>query len=347
MRRMAHDKGRGAKTPADTYPAIRAALEFLGDHHSSLFEPSPKKASAPGAGRILNCGIYVASGYVARLMPTGPAAQAGLRVGMHLLKVDNNDHPTGADFYTTADQLTVVAQEGANPAETFAVTPGGGRESYEPSGRIIDGKYGYIDIPHFSGNSAMGKQFTDRAQELIRTFDTSKLKGWIIDLRLNGGGNLWPMIAGLGPLYPAGKLGSFVSADGTVDWVYENGQAGTKNNKMATATAPYSLQAAGRPIAVLVSENTGSSGEAMLITFRGIPNVRSFGRPTYGVPTANNYFPLSDGATINLTVALDADRTGKEYDTKISPDVAIKSDWSKLGRDDDPDVRAAIRWLAK
>lgn len=38
--------------------------------------------------------------------------------------------------------------------------------------------------------------------------------GWIVDLRGNEGGNMWPMIAGLSPLLPDGTLLSFAARTG-------------------------------------------------------------------------------------------------------------------------------------
>jgi hypothetical protein len=53
---------------------------------------------------------------------------------------------------------------------------------------------------------------------------------------------------------------------------------------------------------------TASSGEAIVVAFRGRPQTRSFGEPTDGVPTANDTFPLSDGALLVLTVAVDSEK---------------------------------------
>jgi C-terminal processing protease CtpA/Prc len=51
----------------------------------------------------------------------------------------------------------------------------------------------------------------------------------------------------------------------------------------------------------------------MTIAFRGRHRARSVGLPTAGVPTANDTFRLSDGATLLLTTAQDGDRTGYVY----------------------------------
>src|SRR5438093_4023326 len=97
------------------------------------------------------------------------------------------------------------------------------------------------------------------------------------------------------------------------------------------------------PVAVLTNGNTASAGEAVAISFRGRPSTRSFGSPTYGVPTANTFMKLSDGASILVTTAREADRTGRVYgiDEKLQPDQQVSgTGYTKDGADDTV-VRAA------
>ena len=81
------------------------------------------------------------------------------------------------------------------------------------------------------------------------------------------------------------------------------------------------------PIAILTDEWTGSSGEAVLLAFRGLENVRSFGSPTAGYASTNTVFRLYDGTQIVLTVGADvALRTGEVFcEEPIPPDVLTDS----------------------
>jgi hypothetical protein len=74
------------------------------------------------------------------------------------------------------------------------------------------------------------------------------------------------------------------------------------------------------------------------IAFRGQALSRSFGQPTQGLPTANEGFELSDGAEINLTIAISADRTGQYYDSAVVPDVGVDGDVAQVWAQ-------AIAWL--
>ena len=55
---------------------------------------------------------------------------------------------------------------------------------------------------------------------------------------------------------------------------------------------------------------------------------------------------LSDGAVLNLCEVIDMDRTGKTYDTKVSPDILVKTNWTRFNQADDRAIQAAIRWIS-
>jgi hypothetical protein len=57
-------------------------------------------------------------------------------------------------------------------------------------------------------------RFAVQTQELICSLDQVHPGGWIVDLRGNSGGDMWPMVAGLGPIIGDGVLGAFVAPDG-------------------------------------------------------------------------------------------------------------------------------------
>jgi C-terminal processing protease CtpA/Prc len=144
-----------------------------------------------------------------------------------------------------------------------------------------------------------------------------------------------------------GEAGAFVDGKGEQQvWGYRGGQALLAGRTMARTTeGTYTLQRPEPPVAVLTSGATASSGEAIVVAFRGRPATRSFGEPTNGVPTGNAFRPLPDGAVINLTGVVDADRTGQTYDDRIPPGELVPIDWTAFATEDDPVLRAAIAWL--
>jgi carboxyl-terminal processing protease len=211
----------------------------------------------------------------------------------------------------------------------------GGAQNPRPEVRSLEPAIGYISVPAYSGGEQTASQAYARdvhaALEKVAPLVTC---GWLVDLRGNGGGNMWPMLNGLQPFLGSEGLGSFVSAEGSGPlW-----RAGD-NVGVAPPASLNNLKA--DAVAVLTGPRTASSGEAVAISFRGRPNTRSFGQPTAGLSTANENYRLPDGSMILLTVSVEADRTGKRYGDKILPDELIEAAQGTP----DPQIAGAIRWL--
>ena len=218
------------------------------------------------------------------------------------------------------------------------------------SGKNINGNIGYIKMKGFSsGDSKSVTTYTDSLQKLIKTIDNKNIKGWIIDLRENTGGNCWPMLAGIGPILDDGICGYFVDASGRKsEWFYENGKSGINSKAIVkTSIKPYRLINRNSPIAILTGNRTASSGEVIVTAFHGRANTMSFGEKTAGLSTGNASFNLSDGSMIFLTSSIYADRNGKLFGKKIKPDVEIEFDNDKIDADDDKVIEQAIEWIIK
>lgn len=212
------------------------------------------------------------------------------------------------------------------PAQAEAFTTGPAAFD-EPVVELRDDRIGYVAIGRYSGD--IGDQADAYATALASDLSvaTSAACGWIVDLRTDSGGNMWPMIGGLAPLIGAGNVGSFVYPNGTIEnWTLEDGTAYWDGAPMTTYAAEVSVD--GPPIAVLVGPRTGSSGEATAIAFHGRPDTQLFGQPTAGFTTSNEPLALSDGALLILTMSVFTDRNGESYgqDMSIEPDVLVDGD---------------------
>jgi C-terminal processing protease CtpA/Prc len=197
---------------------------------------------------------------------------------------------------------------------------------------------GYVSVGSFAGTPAEAITFANAIQTTIRDADRDGLAGWIVDLRGNGGGNMWPMIAGVGPVLGEGLLGFFIAPTGTTTaWEYRDGASWSGSNLGHRVDNPYRLRRDRPRVAVLTDVGVASSGEATVVAFRQRPDTRSFGVATCGLSTANSPFNLADGAVLNLTVAVMADRTRTSYGDRIEPDEVI-ADRTEL-------VTRAVAWL--
>jgi hypothetical protein len=184
---------------------------------------------------------------------------------------------------------------------------------------------GYVKVNGYtSGTSFENIAFAQDIQDNIRNQDHSNIKGWIVDLRNNTGGNMWPMLAGIGPVLGEGVAGYFIDPDSIQQvWSYSNGASQLESNSIIQVADFYELVNPNPKVAVLLNGAIGSSGEAITIAFIGRPNTKSFGVATCGLSTANTSFTLSNGYILNLTTAYMADRNQVIYGQTVTPDTAV------------------------
>jgi carboxyl-terminal processing protease len=221
-------------------------------------------------------------------------------------------------------------------------------QSVSFSGRVINNDVGYIKVKDFSsGDSTAMSEFSNNLQNLIKTLDGQHIRGWIVDIRENTGGNCWPMLTGLGPLIGDGICGYFINANQKKSaWYYKDGVAGVNSVGICKVSNPaYKLKNQNQPIAVLTGPHTASSGEIVAIAFRGKNNTKSFGQSTAGLSTGNGNFRLSDGSMIFLTSSIDADRRENAYGGRVKPDYYIPFEYYEINTDRDKLPSSAIEWI--
>ncbi|RZM06436.1 MAG: hypothetical protein EOO88_53395, partial [Pedobacter sp.] len=216
----------------------------------------------------------------------------------------------------------------------------------KPASKLLSGNIGYILVPGFSSiNEKVSTDFATEIQNMIRKLDTNnQIAGWIVDLRGNTGGNMYPMIAGLGPLTGEGTLGYFIGIVNNKKirnpWFYKSGSSGAGKTTVSKASNPYKVKNAKTKIAVLIDPLTSSSGEMTAISFIGKKNSRVFGSQSGGYTTGNAAFGLSDGANLLLATSYTADRNLKQYKAYLTPDVTIE----QSSGSEDEGIKAAMLW---
>lgn len=221
------------------------------------------------------------------------------------------------------------------------------------NGRVL----AHVVVPHCSGqyaewerNTPYFEEFERKLSGIVADLLSQKPDGWLVDLRGNGGGNMWPMLAGIAAVLGEGDLGSFQSPGGGAStWFLKDGQVtqregGTETGQSRIPGSPVSNSHLPW-VAVLLDRGTASSGEAVAISFAGRPRARSFGEHTAGFSTANHNVPLPDGALLLLCSSVEADRTGRPYPDGIDPDVALPVPESRPAEDADAVIQAAEDWI--
>jgi C-terminal processing protease CtpA/Prc len=220
-------------------------------------------------------------------------------------------------------------------------------DSRQPYSKLLANNIGYIYVPAFgSASDTACQNFAKKIQTFIRNLDCeNKIKGWIVDLRDNHGGNMYPMIAGLGPLIGNDTLGYFTSPKSnvkTIGWFYKLGSTGIGGKITLDIKNPYSLKDKNSKIAVLIGSHTASSGEMTAISFIGKSNCKLIGKPSGGYTTGLRGFKLSNGAVLYIASGYSIDRNKKIYIGKIQPDILTEV---KTSDNNDTDIVTAQNWI--
>ena len=188
---------------------------------------------------------------------------------------------------------------------------------------------GYVRVPRFtdnlSGDPSGAKAYIGEIINKIKKQDRAELKGWIIDLRGNLGGDMWPMLIALEPFLQEGVLGYFSADDDVKKWSLKSGEVyldrQSQNSRFDVDPGKYKAVYGRVKIAVLINGNTASSGEAVAIALKSLKQVKYFGVKTGGFATSNEIIPFSNDEYLILTTAFMKDKYSKMYPDGIHPDV--------------------------
>jgi hypothetical protein len=146
------------------------------------------------------------------------------------------------------------------------------------------------------------KSYQERVHEQIKRGEQFQVDGFVIDLRGNRGGSMWPMYHGILSLVGTGDVGAFfsleksnasskrlhtVSIDETEHRLVRErfDEISSAHYRDRPNLIPGNLLDA--PVAVWVDGATGSAGEITSLILRGRPNTTIIGVPTAGMATCN------------------------------------------------------------
>lgn len=193
--------------------------------------------------------------------------------------------------------------------------------------KIIDGDIGYILIPRIIFFDINEKSIHNAAQpiydEIAKLKAKKNLKGWIIDLRFNTGGNSTPMLLALYDFLGNNNIWGTVGLDKKVKSIVKlNSGIYYDNSKRQGSINPVTPLLDQSKVALIIGPATGSAGEIVALAFKERPNTVFIGEETYGATTSNIEASLPFNITMALTTGLDSDRNGKTYGT-IVPDITI------------------------
>ena len=178
-------------------------------------------------------------------------------------------------------------EENAGPEPPFSDLVG------EIRGEWVQDSIAYLTVPWVSStDSLVCERVADSLQALIARLDERGISRWIIDLRMNSGGNCWPMLTGIGPLLGEGVCGYFVAAGERIPIAYHDGSAFQGRHILCrVSTKGYHTQKDHKSIVVLTGKRTVSAGEIVALAFKGRAQTCLIGEPTAGLTKSPSITP--------------------------------------------------------
>jgi C-terminal processing protease CtpA/Prc len=330
---------------------LLTALRTAGDNHSYLLRPDNLDQFAVAEGY----GFLLAADRVVTIYAEGPAAIAGLQIGdtIELMNgVPPVTFPYVFDPYNGWRETSInlsIHRAGDSSPMVISIEASNYSQYAAPTGERLAGDIGYIAVPGF-WVLEKGQEYVEIADGILRSIDQTSTCGWIVDLRLDTGGNYPPMISAVGPILGNGRFVGWELSGGYRYWVsYADGAIRLDEMLVSDYLGEneYELKAPAPPVAVLTGPLTGSSGEVATLAFVGRPDTRLFGETTAGASTAIRQFVLFDGTVIGLATSAMIDRTGETHLEGVVPNETVATDWSTYGTDGDPVIAAAQEWLSQ
>ena len=251
-----------------------------------------------------------------------PAAKAGLIPGDIFLEVNGID-ATGKNTSEVSELLkgtpgTIVKLKMQRPGEKEPFVKELKREKIKidniPYYTVFDNGVGYAILSQFTKDCA--RELKDVIVEMKKNHE---LKGFILDLRGNGGGLLAEAVDIVNMFVPKNKL-----------VVYQKGKVAEHNYNHYTQHEPLDLDI---PLVILVNEGSASASEIVSGSIQDFDRGVIVGQRTFGKGLVQNIFPMSYNTQIKVTVAhyyLPSNRCIQEIDyskkKKNATDTLAKND---------------------
>jgi carboxyl-terminal processing protease len=333
------------------YTALRKELEKLSDPYTRFMDPKQYEAlSNQTSGELSGIGIRLEVSDKTKVLTvvepieSSPAIKAGILSGDRILAI-NGKQTKGmtvedASNLIRGDVGTKVSLEiRRDEGQPFVLSITRARielptvrYSLKQEGKT---KIGYIRLNEFSSHAA------DQMRRAIKSLQSQKIDGFVLDLRGNPGGLLQSSI----------EISRMWMGDGAI--VRTVDRRGKNEEMAANQTAITQL-----PLVVLVDGNSASSSEILTGALKDNGRATVVGSQTFGKALVQSVHNLADGSGLAVTIAHYYTPKGTDISHKgITPDVKVdltESDKQTLSANpkllatlQDPQYSSAVSVLEK
>lgn len=295
------------------------------ENTTSFNESTSGEYSGIGAvmSQDLNTGIIT----FASIYKGSPAEEVGIQSEDILYKV-MGEEVTGRDLTEvvaeirgpegTKVDLTVL--RGDNHKEITVTATRRKIEVQTVEYEMKEGKIGYISIMEFDSVTY------DQYKEALDDLESQGMKGLVVDLRNNPGGNLNTVCEMLDLMLPKGII------------VYTENKNGEK--QVSTSDEEHQFT---KPMAVLVNGDSASASEIYAGAIQDYELGDIVGTTTYGKGVVQQIFDLGDGTCLKLTVSEYFTPKGRSINGEgVQPDVEVEYEKNEEDPEADNQLDAAL-----
>lgn len=309
-------------TPPDDTKLIESAISGMLtslDPHSSYMNPKEAdEMRTQTRGEFGGLGIEVTmdNDLVKVITPIEdtPAAKAGVLAGDYISKIDGKD-VRGLTLNAAVDlmrgkvgepiKLELIREGAAKPIDLTIIRD---TIAVQAVKYRVEGDVGYLRIIQFTE-----KTFSDLKkgiEKIQKEVPDDKLKGYVLDLRLNPGGLLDQAINVSDAFLQQGEIVSTRGRD----------QGDTRRFD----ATPGDL-VNGKPVIVLVNGGSASASEIVAGALQDLKRATVLGTRSFGKGSVQTIIPLGDNGALRLTTALYYTPSGNSIQgTGITPDIRVE-----------------------
>jgi hypothetical protein len=207
-----------------------------------------------------------------------------------------------------------------------AATPAGSGVAPRPNEvRVLDSGVGYMRLATAAVEPGEeSDRYARTTGSAISTLLSRNVSRWIVDLRGNGGGNVYAMLAAVAPLVGPDRkpLAYWEHAGGAKTPVRLTSEGAQEGGTVRAAVSGLQQPPKQTRVVVLLDKGCVSSCEILAMILESRKYVTLIGERTGGLNTSNDELDLSDPYKVALTTAYVNDALGRRRYPDIVPAIA-------------------------